>query len=84
VTNVLGHREDKQAKLNADRAAEAAQWAEAGHTVYTYLAKISATWNGGMLPEMALEIEAIESAGWRLDQATLTGGTVVLFVFHRA
>jgi len=52
---------------NAERYAHAAAWRQAGHTIYVQNMAGSPRASGGPWEQASLEIEAIESAGWRLS-----------------
>ena len=79
---MTGRKETKLAIQHTERHDEAATYRGEGHSVYAYLAKTSATWSGGLLPEMSQEIEAIESAGWRLDNVSWSAGQMILLIFR--
>jgi hypothetical protein len=69
---------------NAERRAEAAAWREDGHAVYAYFIKTSAYRGGGADPDISTEIEAVESAGWRLDMLSCTPNNTAALIFRAA
>jgi hypothetical protein len=71
---------------------EAAQARQDGKTVFVFLGQVGRApgggtgWLlpgrlGGYLPELSADLQAIQSAGWHLNQATWSAGKMVLFVF---
>jgi hypothetical protein len=71
---------------------EAAQARQDGKTVFVYIGQVGRApaggtgWLfpgrlGGYLPELSAELQAIQSAGWHLHQATWSSAKLVLFVF---
>jgi hypothetical protein len=66
-----------------ERYEQAAAWRAAGHTSYAHTGQVVNVRDFGPKTDLAADIEAIESAGWRLEHAAWSG-VGVLLVFRAA
>ncbi len=68
----------------AERREQAAAYRAAGHTVYVFTGQVTNVRDFGDKLDIAADIEAIESAGWRLDHMAWSAGNMIMLLFRHS